>query len=309
MSEARIHYSRGVQLYTDGSYDAALVELERANKLAPSYRILYSIGLVQLKLSDFVGAKSSFERYLADGGAEVPPARKTEVEERLAQITDRIATLDVKVNVADADVLVDDISVGRSPLGHPVLLNPGYHKISSSKAGYTPDARQQGFAGGDKTTIEITLQQIAAPVAPSQPQPVTPTQPVPEQPAPQPPPPEAKTPTGVWVGWAVTGALVAGGVVTGIVALSDSSKVTTQIDNQATAQSDIQSTHSKTVTMAAVTDVLLGAAVVAGGVTLYFTLKKPHPTTAAMHSPATQTPAGTAQLHVGPRSVGLGITF
>src|SRR5262249_23789803 len=49
MDEARAHYSKGVQLYNEGSYDAALVELERANKLAPSYRILYSIGLVKLR--------------------------------------------------------------------------------------------------------------------------------------------------------------------------------------------------------------------------------------------------------------------
>jgi hypothetical protein len=277
MDDARAHYARGVQLYTDGSYDAALVELERANKLAPSYKILYSIGLVQLRLNDFVGAKGSFERYLAEGGTEVPAARMTEVNDRLKQLADRVASVEVQVNVEGAQVFIDDLVVGISPLGKPLLLNPGYHKLSASKAGYNVDAKQLGFAGGDKTQVQLHLTEVApaSPQAPGPaPAPITVAPPPGATPAPQAPPP-AETPRAskpLWIGWTVTGVLAAGAIVTGIAALSQSSKLTDEVDNQPTASSDITSTRQKTVTLALVTDILGGAAIVAGGVTLYLTL-------------------------------------
>ncbi|HEY2511291.1 MAG TPA: hypothetical protein VGI39_10565, partial [Polyangiaceae bacterium] len=128
MEEARAHYAKGVQLYTDGSFAAALVELDRANQLAPSFKILYSVGLVQLRLTDYAGAKRSFDRYLAEGKDEVSAARRAEVSNRLKELAARIALVTIRVNEADAVVLVDDIAIGKAPLPEPVVLNPGYHK-------------------------------------------------------------------------------------------------------------------------------------------------------------------------------------
>jgi hypothetical protein len=302
MEEARVHYSRGVQLYTDGSYDAALVELERAYKLAPSFKILYSIGLVQLRLNDLVGAKGSFERYLAEGGSEVPAARKTEVDDRLTQLTERIATVDVRTNVPEAEVFVDDISVGKTPLAKPIALNPGYHKIAVSKSGYTGEARQLGFAGGDKAQLQLQL----APLAPAAPTLLPGAQPTAnggESQGTEPKPllsTQGETPSsakGVWIGWTITGVLAAGAVVTGIAALNQSSKLTDQVDKQPTPASDISSTRSKTVTLALVTDVLGGAAIVAGGVSLYFTLATKKESPRAAH------------VRVGPGSIALQGSF
>jgi hypothetical protein len=298
--EARAHYSRGVQLYTEGSYDAALVELERANRLAPSYRILYSIGLVQLKLNDYVKALQSFEQYLSLGGAEVAAARKTEVEERIGQLKQRVAIVDINVNVEGADVLIDDIAVGKSPL-KPVKLNPGYHKIAASKAGYNGDAKQIALAGADHTTVTFELTSLTAAVVAPVPTttPTTPTDTTQQASTTLPAPEAPKTRKGVWIGWAVTGALAAGAVVTGVVALSSSSKLSDQVDNQATASGDIASTHDTTVTMALVSDILTGLAVVAGGVSLYLTLTPPK------HD----APPASARLIVGPRGAGIAGQF
>src|SRR4026208_2260108 len=44
--EARARYERGLKLYSDGAYDAARSEFERAYAIAPTYKVLYNIGLV-----------------------------------------------------------------------------------------------------------------------------------------------------------------------------------------------------------------------------------------------------------------------
>jgi tetratricopeptide (TPR) repeat protein len=46
-SEARMRFTRGVKLYHEGSYDAALAEFTKAYRLAPNYRVLYNLAQVQ----------------------------------------------------------------------------------------------------------------------------------------------------------------------------------------------------------------------------------------------------------------------
>jgi hypothetical protein len=77
------------------------------------------------------------------------------------------------------------------------------------------------------------------------------------------------------IGWIGTGALTAGAVVTGILAVSASSKLKDARNAFPADQNDINSKASTTTTLAVVTDVLGASAIVLGGVTLYFTLTSP----------------------------------
>lgn len=70
--EASGHFQRGVELFQEGAFRAALVEFERAYGIAPDYRLLYNIGQVKLQLQDYLGATQSYERYLEEGGSEIP---------------------------------------------------------------------------------------------------------------------------------------------------------------------------------------------------------------------------------------------
>jgi hypothetical protein len=81
------------------------------------------------------------------------------------------------------------------------------------------------------------------------------------------------------VAWGVTGALAAGAAVTGVLALSESSTLDDELDVPAAKPGDsggkasrIDSSASKVKTLAIVTDTLLVATVIAGGVSLWLTL-------------------------------------
>src|SRR5256885_16109878 len=59
MEGARQRYQRGLQLFNEPNFEAARVEFERAYQLAPSYKILYNIGLCYEQLGDYVQAQST----------------------------------------------------------------------------------------------------------------------------------------------------------------------------------------------------------------------------------------------------------
>ena len=141
IAEARGHYKRGLEAYDAGRYDAALAEFLRADQLAPSYRILQSIGLVQVQLGDNAGAVTSFERYLAEGGAQVDAATRAKMEKQIAELRGHVASILVTTRVLGATITVDDVVAGTTPLAEPIVVNTGRRRIAASMHGYESETR------------------------------------------------------------------------------------------------------------------------------------------------------------------------
>src|SRR6266478_2010920 len=69
--EAKTHFKNGADLYDENNFRGALVEFQRAYELAPSYRILFNIGQVEMELQDYAGALTAYARYLREGGPDI----------------------------------------------------------------------------------------------------------------------------------------------------------------------------------------------------------------------------------------------
>src|SRR5215218_10346672 len=74
--EAKSRFLKGLDLFKEGDYQAALIEFRRANELAPNYNVLYNIGQVYFQLTDYPNALNSLERYLKEGGDQVSAKRR-----------------------------------------------------------------------------------------------------------------------------------------------------------------------------------------------------------------------------------------
>jgi serine/threonine protein kinase len=119
VEEARVRFQRGVQLFREGSFAAALggvPEGEPDRALVPP---ALQHRQVQFELHDYVEALRSFRRYLAEGGAEVPADRREKVTTEIRELEGRVATVQIDVGIDGASVLVDDVVVGTSPLPAP----------------------------------------------------------------------------------------------------------------------------------------------------------------------------------------------
>jgi hypothetical protein len=270
MNEAHQRYDRGLKLYSEGAFDAALVEMQRAYELAPSYKILYNLGLIHRQLNDFAASLKAFRRYLHEGGSKVPKDKKTEVTTAIAELEKRVATITVEVDVAGAEVSVDDAPVGNSPLAEPVLVNAGKRRITAKIPGKAPASRVITVAGTDTLTVKLELAE-AKPAAPV----VVNTEPAKkeeEKPKAPEPPPKREVP---WVWWGVTGGLAAATLVTGVVAYSSSRTLADDRNTPGTTRDDLDDASKRTKTWALVTDVLLVGTVAMAGVSVYMTLKQP----------------------------------
>lgn len=160
-AQASERFDRGVALYAEGNLDAALVQLERAYELVPNYRILYNLAQIQAERHEYVAALSLYERYLADGGDEVPAARRTESIEQIKVLRDSIVPLWVETDVAGAKLFVDDEAVADLPLSEPVSVDSGVRHLRVERPGYAPAFRKLKVAGGDQPRLSIPLLKLA----------------------------------------------------------------------------------------------------------------------------------------------------
>lgn len=158
---ARASFQRGVELFHEGNFEAALAEFRKANETAPSYRILYNMAQTYFELHDYVKALQYYRQYLADGDADVAAPRRTAVEEIIQKLNGRIAFVEIAVNLDGAQVSVDDVPVGISPLEGPIPLNPGSRRLSAAKAGLPGVTRTITVAGADRQSLTLTLRDPA----------------------------------------------------------------------------------------------------------------------------------------------------
>jgi hypothetical protein len=270
VKEARVHFERGTALFKDFDFKLALIEYKRAYELAPNYKILYNIGQVSLQLNNYADAMRALERYLREGGKEIPAKRRQDVEHDIAGLKSRTAFITIKANVEGVTIEMDDNGLGAAPV-NAALVDAGSHKIVASKEGYVTVTKSVTLAPGDESAVNLEL----SPVPVTQEKIVERHEYVlpPNLQFQQPPPPP---PNYLWIGWVGAGAFAVGGIVTGALALSAKSTLNSDIGGP-TSQQTLSNDATRARTFGIVSDVLVGAAVVTAGATLYFTLKKPSP--------------------------------
>lgn len=274
--EARTHFQRGVQFFKEGDYRGALIEFKRTYEIAPNYKVLYNLGQTSLELQDYAAALTAFRRYVDEGGKEVPKDRRQQVDAEIKKLEGRVARVNVKTNVEGADVLVDDVVVGKTPLSSPIIVSAGRRKIAVAKAGSPPQSRAIDVAGGDETTVDIEITQQTTTTIIQQPNneggstPVIVTNPTTRMESPGGPNPVT------WGAIITTGVLGVATIVVGSVAVVSKGQYDDALNtpNNATKIADAR---NQTKSLALVTDVLGIATIVSLGTSIVFalTLKNP----------------------------------
>jgi tetratricopeptide (TPR) repeat protein len=268
-AEAEAHFKRGVTLYQEADFKAALVEFKRAYELSKNWRLLYNVARAENQAYDYAAALASFETYLREGGDRVPKARRVEVEQDLAKLRARVGKLTVRANVPDAIVAIDDEVLGKAPITHAVTV--GSRRITVKKEGYAPWSQSVEIAGGDDRTVEAVLEAPSVAIASPAPAPPPPA-----------PPPAKRFP---WEAWTVTGVLTAAAVTTGIVALDAASSLDSAKGRFDVTDAELHDASKKVKTFGLVTDILAIGAIGSGVFSLYLTLKSPAAAPAIRVSP------------------------
>jgi hypothetical protein len=260
LDEAQAHFARGAELYDENNFRGALIEFQRAYELAPSYKILFNIGQVEMELQNYAGAMRAYSRYLREGGPDVPAARVTAVHQELERLKGRVGEITIETT-AGAEILIDEISIGFAPLPEPALVNAGRHHISVHVSGREPVSRFVDLAGRQQITVALANDGAARPAGP-----------VGASAGRDDRGEGGSSKRAMLIGWSVTGALA---VTTGVFAVMAYSASTDLEDLRNTfpvTKDELDDQASRQQTLSILADGFAAATLVAGGVSLYLTL-------------------------------------
>jgi len=210
------------ELYEQGRAAVLHKDWKRARELLArvwakreSYDTAALLGQCELKLGDWRDAAEHLDYALRNFPNADPAAdARARIKQGLASARSKVATVTVQTDPAGAEVLVDGVGLGRSPLDAPVYLKPGKHVIEAKLAGHA--SAQQAVAASEGQRVPLSLSLAAARRrAPSPASPPASTSGDSAVPPPADGVPLDTTTRPVWPAWAGAGVAVVG-LATGI---------------------------------------------------------------------------------------------
>ncbi len=159
-AEAQRLYREGNEAVDAGQLDQARVKYLQAYSLRPSFDIAGNLGAVELVLGRYRDAAEHLEFSLRHAPVHGDAALRAKTEQLLSRARKRIGSIAVSVDVEAATVSLDDRSVGTSPLGGMLFVEPGAHRLSASKPGYHEVAEPFEIAAGQNQMIALRLRPI-----------------------------------------------------------------------------------------------------------------------------------------------------
>ncbi len=274
-------HRRALQLFDGGEHAQALAEFQRAHSLAPSFRILYNIGLCQAALGQSLAAVDALSDYLQQGADKVPAERRARVEAEIARLTQQLARLELVVDEPGAQVQLDGERLGQAPLSRQLRVNAGPHRVEVRGADGTLKTQSVTLLAGSEQRLHFQAASTAAPPAAALPTALGPA-------------PQREVP---WLAWGITGALGAATAVTGVLALGAHGEESDAQRRRGVTRTELDDARSKVENLSLATDVLLVGTVLAAGASLYLTLRAPSDTDAR------------SALRIGPGSVAFQRSF
>ena len=289
--DAGKHFQRGVALFNEADYAGALVEFKRAHEIAPNPAVLYNIGQTNFQLRSYAAALTAFERYIAEAGSGAE--HRSEAQASVETLRSRVGKIDV-VAPDGAEIMIDDELAGRAPLP-PILAAVGKRKLVASKDGRSSSPRYIDISAGETVKTELKIEEAARTQA-------TMVAPLTSPPAEVTTRSRGALPVVLWV---TAGALAAGGIATGVVALSASTDLEDERRKFPSSRAALDHDKDRAQTFGLVTDILLGASILTAGAALYFTLTKSRSTVGRL-PPRT---ADAVRFRMGPSGAAIGGTF
>lgn len=159
---ARRHFELAKAAVEAGRFRDAAEHFELAYDAAPNPAVLYNLGQARATLGDYAEATVALTRYLHEGGASVPPARRAAVNRDLERLRRELTALEVRSDPSGATVAVDGREVGRTPLTPPVLVTAGRRRIEVRAPAHAPVHLQMDLPRDGEYALSLTLSPIVS---------------------------------------------------------------------------------------------------------------------------------------------------
>ncbi|MEZ4407041.1 MAG: PEGA domain-containing protein [Polyangiales bacterium] len=160
--EARERFQRGVDLFEERNYDAAMTEFQRAYELTRNPLVLYNISATHELTGHFVEALDAMLEYERRAPPATVQQRRADIDAALGRLRQRIGTVVVRFEASGLDVRVDGLQRSASEAHTGLRLAAGRHRVRLAAPHYQPREEEFDIAGGSTVVISEPLTPEAA---------------------------------------------------------------------------------------------------------------------------------------------------
>jgi hypothetical protein len=157
--------------YDAGEHDKALRQFELAYAASENYRLLFNIGQIFYQQRQLARARATLERYLAEGGPDIPAARRSEVARQLAELTRKTGVLVLHLDEPGANVELGGQVLTATTRELRVVVDEGRNRVVARRNGLEPVERNIWIDGGATARLSIAFAPRPVPSPPSSPSP------------------------------------------------------------------------------------------------------------------------------------------
>jgi hypothetical protein len=156
---AKDDYEAAKLVYSEGDYVTAAIKFRRAYDVSHDPRLLWNIAACEKGARHYTKALALVERYELEGAGLLTEADRREAQGFAAALRATTDTLTITANVSGAVVLLDGVSIGKTPIAAPVRVDLGDRRLQVSKVGYQPFEQVVSFTGKG-VALGITLAEV-----------------------------------------------------------------------------------------------------------------------------------------------------
>lgn len=167
-------FDKGAAHFQKAQWPEAEAAFQAAWDLKKSYDIAGNLGEVELKLGQTSEAATHLSYSLRHFPATGKEAHRQKLQQLFDQARKEIVTLQIRVNVDGAQVLVNGRLAGTSPIAEPIFTVPGEVLLEANLAGHEPAKKTLQSAKGWSDEVELVLKpkpETPPPTAPREPPP------------------------------------------------------------------------------------------------------------------------------------------
>lgn len=282
---ARRLLDEGDALFTKKDFEGALEKYKAADDIMGVPTTASEVGKTLEKLGRLVEARDAYLRIVRYPQQEDEPgvfkkARKT-ADAKAAALAERVGTLTVNVTLngereSEVGLVIDGTAINAAAIGHGISVDPGTRKLKITAPGYLPVERDVTLDEGGEESVDVSLE--VDPDAPVDPPPPDPGGGGAGDPGPT--TQEAGFPVFATIGFAVGGAGLVLGGVTGGLALGEEGSLADACTDDKRCPLDTQADIDRANLLANLSNVgfAVGAAGAIFGVIALFTLDAPSET-------------------------------
>lgn len=150
VDEYKQRMDKGVRLFQDKNYEAAIVEFREAYNARPKASPLVNISLCYKGLFNYPKAIAALEEALAKHSDTMDEGTKKAAESAIVEMRDLLAFITIEVTPKDASITIDGDDLPEGALDKPIPLGPGPHRVGARAAGHAGSEQTITLASGEK---------------------------------------------------------------------------------------------------------------------------------------------------------------